>query len=118
MHIALTLLVEQKLIPSLKELIDVFEAKQNEFKDIIKIGRTHTQDATPISLGQEFSGYTYQLKNDLERINKAKTDLLHLALGGTAVGTGLNTFQGFSEQVSEQISTLTNYSFVTASNKF
>jgi fumarate hydratase class II len=96
MHIAATLEVNQRLIPHLKELTDSLKKKSNEFKDIIKIGRTHTQDATPLTLGQEFSGYVHQLEKALERIQYTLPDILAIAQGGTAVGTGINTHKSLS----------------------
>ena len=103
MHIAAILEVNERLIPKLTGLIDALTKKQNEFADIIKIGRTHTQDATPITLGQEFSGYVHMLKNDLKRVKQSLEEVYEIAQGGTAVGTGLNTYVGFAEKVAEQL---------------
>jgi fumarate hydratase class II len=99
-------------------LRDALAAKSEQFKDIIKIGRTHLMDAVPLTLGQEFSGYVAQLDQDARRINAAMPDLYELALGGTAVGTGLNTHKEFAERVAAEIARLTGLPFVTAPNKF
>jgi fumarate hydratase, class II len=103
MHVATVLEVKERLIPHMKELIGSLKKKQEEFKDIIKIGRTHTQDATPLTLGQEFGGYVAQLENGLKRIEVALEDVHEIAQGGTAVGTGLNTYVGFAEKVAENL---------------
>lgn len=103
MHVAAVTEVNQNLIPKLQGLIDVLKSKQQEFDDIIKIGRTHTQDATPLTLGQEFSGYVYQLEKDMERVLAALPDVCLIAQGGTAVGTGINTYIGFAEAVAENL---------------
>ena len=103
MHVATVLEVKERLIPHMKELISSLKKKQEEFKDIIKIGRTHTQDATPLTLGQEFGGYVAQLENGLKRIEVALEDVHEIAQGGTAVGTGLNTYVGFAEKVAENL---------------
>ena len=103
MHVATVLEVKERLIPHMKELIGSLKKKQEEFKDIIKIGRTHTQDATPLTLGQEFGGYVAQLENGLKRIEMALEDVHEIAQGGTAVGTGLNTYIGFAEKVAENL---------------
>ncbi|XP_067844827.1 fumarate hydratase, mitochondrial [Heptranchias perlo] len=118
MHIAAAKEVHEVLLPGLQKLHDVLEAKANEFADIIKIGRTHTQDAVPLSLGQEFSGYVQQIKYSMERIKAAMPRIYQLAAGGTAVGTGLNTRIGFAEKVAAKVSELTGLPFVTAPNKF
>lgn len=118
MHIAVALEIDQTLIPNLKLLRDSLENKSNEFSDIIKIGRTHTQDAVPLTLGQEFSGYVQQLTFGIERIEATLPRLYMLALGGTAVGTGLNTRKGFAEKCAKKIAELTGLPFVTAPNKF
>ena len=118
MHIAAVLDIEQKLIPSLTRLRDALDKKREAFDKIIKIGRTHLQDATPLTLGQEFSGYVAQLDRNLERIQFVLPHLRQLAQGGTAVGTGLNTFKGFAEGIAEEVSKLTGTQFVTAPNKF
>ncbi|XP_041107793.1 fumarate hydratase, mitochondrial isoform X2 [Polyodon spathula] len=118
MHIAVAKEVHEELLPGLQTLHDALEAKAREFKDIIKIGRTHTQDAVPLSLGQEFSGYVQQVKYSMERIRSAMPRVYELAAGGTAVGTGLNTPIGFAEKVAARVSELTGLPFVTATNKF
>lgn len=118
MHVATVLEVNERLIPHLKELIASLKKKSEEFKDIIKIGRTHTQDATPLTLGQEFGGYVAQLENGLRRVELALHDVLEIAQGGTAVGTGLNTYVGFDVKVAENLKKETGYDFKTAPNKF
>mmetsp|Transcript_1494 Transcript_1494/g.1487 ORF Transcript_1494/g.1487 Transcript_1494/m.1487 type:complete len:468 (-) Transcript_1494:511-1914(-) len=118
MHIAAVTEISKKLIPSLKELRDAFDAKSKEFEKIIKIGRTHLQDATPLTLGQEFSGYVQQLSFGIERIEQTLPRLSYLAQGGTAVGTGLNTRKGFDVKVANEVSNLTGLKFQTAPNKF
>ena len=118
MHVAAVIETNERLIPNLKKLIDGLRKKQNEFEDIIKIGRTHTQDATPLTLGQEFSGYVYQLEKGLERINAALPDVCLTAQGGTAVGTGINTYIGFAEDIANELAKETGYPFKTAPNKF
>ena len=118
MHIAGVTEVHTCLLPGLKMLHAALDAKSKEFSEIIKIGRTHTMDATPLTLGQEFSGYATQLEYGIERVNAALPRLLMLAQGGTAVGTGLNTKSGFAEKVAEEVSRATGYPFVTAPNKF
>jgi len=107
MHIAATEMFVNNLIPAVKTLRDALEKKQNEFKDIIKIGRTHLQDAVPLTLGQEFSAYVAQLNNDLENIDHVLPQLYKLALGGTAVGTGLNTHPEFAKKSAAQIAKIT-----------
>jgi len=118
MYIASALQVRQKLIPSLRALQDAIAAKAGEWKDIIKIGRTHMQDATPLTLGQEWSGYAVLLSDDLERIDDALKGVYRLSLGGTAVGTGINAAEGFAEAAASEIARLTGLPFVTAPNKF
>jgi len=118
MHIATAVEIHTVLLPGLKKLADALEAKAQEFSDIIKIGRTHTQDATPLTLGQEFGGYVAQMRMGIERIEATLPRLYLLAAGGTAVGTGLNTRIGFAEKVAEKVSDLTGLPFVTAPNKF
>ncbi|SKB13211.1 Fumarate hydratase class II (Fumarase C) [Planktothrix sp. PCC 11201] len=118
MHIAAAMAVTQRLIPSVKKMRDELQKKVDEFADIVKIGRTHLQDAVPLTLGQEFSGYVAQLDADLKRLELILPDLYELAIGGTAVGTGLNTPKGFAEKVSNQISQLTGLPFISAPNKF
>ncbi|MEG8946829.1 class II fumarate hydratase [Rosettibacter firmus] len=117
-HIAVVEEIHRRLIPMVTKLRDALEAKSNEFKDIIKIGRTHLMDATPLTLGQEFSGYAQQLTNGLARINDALKRLYEIPLGGTAVGTGLNTHPDYAVKVAEKISEITGKPFKTAPNKF
>lgn len=118
MHIAAVLEIEGDLLPALKSLRDALKAKAESFEKIIKIGRTHLQDATPLTLGQEFGGYVAQLDRNVERIDACLPHLRQLAQGGTAVGTGLNTFVGFAEGIAEEVSKLTGTEFTTAPNKF
>ena len=118
MHIAAVERIRDALIPSISTLADSFRKKANEFQDIIKIGRTHLMDATPLTLGQEFSGYTTQLEYALDRINGCMPRMYQIALGGTAVGTGLNSHKDFAVKVARQIADLTQCPFVTAPNKF
>merc|ERR1712076_250171 len=118
MHIAAVQEIHERLLPGLKRLRAALADKEEEFKDIIKIGRTHTQDATPLTLGQEFSGYVQQLQFGIERVEATLPRLYMLAAGGTAVGTGLNTRIGFAEKVAAKVSDLTGLPFVTAPNKF
>lgn len=118
MYIAAVLELHKKTLPGLEYLAKALEAKQEEFKDIIKIGRTHTQDATPLTLGQEFSGYVTQIRYGIERIKNALPRLSMLAQGGTAVGTGLNSIEGFDADIAAEISKETGIPFTTAPNKF
>ncbi len=118
MHIAAAVTAHEVLIPGLEKLAAGLEAKAEEFKDIIKIGRTHTQDATPLTLGQEFSGYAMQVRNGIKRIELALPGIYELAQGGTAVGTGLNTDKGWDITVAGHIAEITGLPFVTAPNKF
>ncbi len=118
MHIAAVEQVNHKLVPAIKMLRDTLAKKAKDFEKEIKIGRTHLQDATPLTLGQEFSGYVAQLDNGLKRVQLAMAGLLELAQGGTAVGTGLNTHPQFAEKVAAKISKLTGLPFVSAPNKF
>ncbi len=118
MYIAAAVNVKQRLMPSVAALRDAIAAKADEWKDVIKIGRTHMQDATPLTLGQEWSGYAAALTDDLERIEDALKGVYRLALGGTAVGTGINSAPGFAEAAAAQIAKLTGLPFVTAPNKF
>ena len=118
MHIAAVEEIHRRLIPMVTKLRDALQKKTDEYKDIIKIGRTHLMDAVPLTLGQEFGGYAQQLTNGLERINAALPRLYELALGGTAVGTGLNTHPQFAVKSAEHISKITGLKFVTARNKF
>ncbi|XP_016972916.1 probable fumarate hydratase, mitochondrial [Drosophila rhopaloa] len=117
-HISVGMELNERLIPAVTHLRDALKSKSDEFKDIIKIGRTHLMDAVPLTLGQEFSGYTQQLTYGLERIKCCLPRVYELALGGTAVGTGLNTHKGFAEKVAKRIAELTCLPFVTAPNKF
>lgn len=118
MHIAAYKMVAETTIPGVKQLRDTLAAKAEAFKQVVKIGRTHFMDATPLTLGQEFSGYVAQLDHGLRALNNTLSHLSELALGGTAVGTGLNTPQGYSELVAKKIAGLTGLPFVTAPNKF
>lgn len=118
MHIAAVEEIHRNLIPMVTKLRDALQAKAEEFKDVIKIGRTHLMDATPLTLGQEFSGYVQMLTNGLERIHAALPRLYELALGGTAVGTGLNTHPDFAVKSAAKIAELTGKQFVTGRNKF
>ncbi len=118
MYMAAALGVTQRLIPAVRALHDAVAAKAEAWADIVKIGRTHMQDATPITLGQEWSGYAGMLADDLERFDDALKGVYHLALGGTAVGTGINAAPGFAEAASAEIARLTGLPFVSASNKF
>jgi fumarate hydratase class II len=118
MHIAAGEQVTNELLPALQELHDALDKKAKEFTKIIKIGRTHLQDATPLTLGQEFSGYVQQIKNNIVRVKAALPHTLELAQGGTAVGTGLNSVEGFDKLFAEKVATITAIKFVTAPNKF
>jgi fumarate hydratase, class II len=118
MHIAAAIAIQQKLLPALQDLRSAFAHKMNEFKDIVKIGRTHLQDAVPLTLGQEFSGYVAQLDACILRIEQVLPELYELALGGTAVGTGLNTHPEFAVKSAAHIAAITKLPFVTAPNKF
>jgi fumarate hydratase class II len=118
MYIAAAVNVKQRLIPAVKMLHDQIEAKAEQWKEIIKIGRTHMQDATPLTLGQEWSGYAGMLADNLERIESALEGVYRLALGGTAVGTGINSAPGFAEAAAAEIAKLTGLPFVSAPNKF
>ena len=118
MHISIAIQAKEKLLPSLKLLEKELTKKSKEFKSIVKIGRTHLQDATPLTLGQEFSGYQSQLKKCIMRIENALKEIYHLAQGGTAVGTGLNTRKNFDKKIIKEISKITKLPFKPASNKF
>jgi fumarate hydratase, class II len=118
MYIAAAVNTKQKLVPAVKALHDAIALKVEEWKDIIKIGRTHMQDATPLTLGQEWSGYEGMLADDLGRIEEALRGVYKLALGGTAVGTGINSAPGFAEAAAAEIAQLTGLPFITAPNKF
>ena len=118
MHIAIAIKAREKLLPSLKLLEKQLAKKSREFKNIIKVGRTHLQDATPLTLGQEFSGYQSQLKKCIIRIENALKEIYYLAQGGTAVGTGLNTRKNFDKKIVREISKITKLPFKPATNKF
>ena len=118
MHIAAVIALENKLIPAAKELIETFKRLEAENEGIVKSGRTHLQDATPITFTQEISGWRSSLEKDVELLNRAVEPLYELALGGTAVGTGLNAPAGFAENVAKEIANITGKPFVTAANKF
>lgn len=118
MHVAAMIIIHDKLLPELKLLIDVFDKKAQEFMPIVKIGRTHLQDATPLTLGQEISGWAMMLKNSYTHIERTLGHLSELALGGTAVGTGLNTHPEYAVRVAKRIAEYTQLPFVTAPNKF
>ena len=118
MHVAIGMMARDVLIPGLEKLHAALAAKSEEFKDIIKIGRTHTQDATPLTLGQEFGGYAKQVEKGIARVKMCLPDIYELAQGGTAVGTGLNTRVGWDTRVAAQIADITGLPFVTAPNKF
>lgn len=118
MHVGIAMLARDTLLPGLEKLAGALEAKSAEFKDIIKIGRTHTQDATPLTLGQEFGGYAHQVRKGIERVKACLPDIYELAQGGTAVGTGLNTKKGWDTAIAAEIAKITDLPFVTAPNKF
>jgi fumarate hydratase class II len=118
MHVAAVEAVRSHVLPSVKALRDTLQRKSDEFRDIVKIGRTHLQDATPLTLGQEFSGYVSQLDHGLAHLDAALPHLCELALGGTAVGTGLNAHPEFAVRVARKLAELTGHPFVTAPNKF
>ncbi|WP_199262291.1 class II fumarate hydratase [Paracoccus binzhouensis] len=118
MHVAIAMQARDVLLPGLEKLHKALVAKSEEFKDIIKIGRTHTQDATPLTLGQEFGGYAHQVAKGIERVKLALGDIYELAQGGTAVGTGLNTRKGWDTAIAAKIAEITDLPFVTAPNKF
>jgi fumarate hydratase class II len=118
MYVAAAERVQHALVPAVKELRDALQRKSEEFKDVVKIGRTHLMDAVPLTLGQEFSGYVSQLDDDLKRLERVLPQLLELAIGGTAVGTGLNAPPEFAERAAKKIADLTGMPFVSAPNKF
>jgi fumarate hydratase, class II len=118
LHMAVAMALVEDLVPSVRALRDALEAKRAEFADVVKIGRTHLQDAVPLTLGQEFSGYVAQLEGDVARIEATLPGLHEIALGGTAVGTGLNSHPEFAERVARRIAELTGLPFVSAPNKF
>lgn len=117
-NIAATEMVNSQLVPSLKKLLQSLNQKSKEFDSIIKLGRTHLQDATPLSLGQEFSGYASAISHGIERIETSLSHCYELAMGGTAVGTGINSYEGFAESVAENIASITGLPFKSAANKF
>jgi fumarate hydratase class II len=118
MHVVTLLEIENRLLPRLEELAEALATKATEWKDVVKIGRTHLQDAVPLTVGQEWSGWVQMLRDALDVLKNARTGLFELAAGGTAVGTGLNAPPGFSQAIAERIATLTGRPFVTAPNKF
>ncbi len=118
MHIASVMEVESKLLPALKNLSKIFGEKEKLWEDIVKIGRTHTQDATPLTLGQEVGAFKSQLEDCAIRIKDSLDGLYFLAQGGTAVGTGINTFKGFDQEIADEIADLSNFPFKSAPNKF
>jgi fumarate hydratase class II len=118
MNVAAAMGVKQRLLPAVKALRDALDAQANKWTDVVKIGRTHLQDATPLTLGQEFSGYVGMFDDNLQRLDEALRGVYRLALGGTAVGTGINAQPGFDRDVAAQIAQLTGLPFVTAPNKF
>ena len=118
MHIAAVLLIDSRLVPELSQLADTIERKASGWMDVVKVGRTHLEDATPLSVGQEWSGWAAQLRACLHEIERSRAGLYELAIGGTAVGTGLNAPKGFSKKVAAKIAKLTGKPFVTAPNKF
>ena len=118
MHIAVAIHTNKRLLPALVKLEKSLNKKVKQFKDIVKIGRTHLQDATPLTLGQEFSGYEAQVKNSIDRIKKALNEVYYLAQGGTAVGTGINSRKGWDKKIALEIKRITKLPFQTAKNKF
>ena len=118
MHIAAVLDINAKLLPALDRFRETLEAKSAQFGEVVKVGRTHLQDAVPISLGQEFSGFATQVRKGIRRINDTMPDLLELAMGGTAVGTGLNTYKAFSQDFAAEVTEMTGFPFKSAGNKF
>ena len=118
MHIAAYLKIIKKVIPSIQILKEALKTKSEEMSDVVKIGRTHWMDATPLTLGQEFSGYVAQLEYGLQALKSSLPHLSHLALGGTAVGRGLNAPEGYDVKVARHIAILTGQPFETAPNKF
>jgi fumarate hydratase class II len=118
MHVAAVAAIRERLVPSLRRLRDALDLKARAFDDVVKIGRTHLQDATPLTLGQELSGYVSQLDHGIVHVEAALPHLLEIALGGTAVGTGLNTHREFGSRAAARLAELTAHPFVTAKNKF
>ena len=117
-NISVVELVTNELIPELEKLEETFTKQSKEFNSIVKLGRTHLQDATPLSLGQEFSGYSVALNHGIKRIKNSLDSCYELAIGGTAVGTGINSFEGYADSVAKEISSITNLPFRSAENKF
>ena len=117
-NIASVEMVSNELLPAIRELHSTLDKKANEFDSIIKLGRTHLQDAPPLSLGQEFSGYASAIDHNIQRVESSLENCFELSMGGTAVGTGINTFEGFAESVAQNIAKLTGLPFKTAPNKF
>jgi len=118
MHIAAVKVVHERLLPAVEALQRSIEAKAERWRDVVKIGRTHLEDAVPLTVGQEWSGYAHQLKQAASRVAAVSRDLFELAAGGTAVGTGLNAPEGFADEIAREIAAATGYPFVTAANKF
>jgi fumarate hydratase class II len=118
MHIAAITMIDHQLVPALENLEKSISGKADEWKNVVKIGRTHLQDAVPLTVGQEWSGYAAQLKDAIERVKASRTKLLEIAEGGTAVGTGLNAPEGFAEKFAAKLAELTGKSFITSPNKF
>ena len=118
MHIASYKIIIENTIPGVEKLRDTLAKKSKDFADVVKIGRTHLMDATPLTIGQEFSGYVSQLDHGLRALNNTLSHLSELALGGTAVGTGLNTPNGYAEEVAKQIASISGFPFISAENKF
>ena len=118
MHISVAIHTNKRLLPALIKLENSLNKKVKQFKDIVKIGRTHLQDATPLTLGQEFSGYEAQVKNSIDRIKKALNEVYYLAQGGTAVGTGINSRKSWDKKIALEIKRITRLPFQTAKNKF
>ena len=118
MHIASVVTITNRTIPGLKTLLEALKAKSAEFETLVKIGRTHCQDATPLTLGQEFSGYAQQVEYAIQRIEHSLNALYRLALGGTAVGTGLNTTEGYAAEIAAKIADETGLPFTSAPNLF
>ncbi|MCP9913754.1 class II fumarate hydratase, partial [Cyanobium sp. BA20m-14] len=118
MHLAAAVECTTRLIPAIQALHDAIAAKASQWNDIVKIGRTHMQDATPLTLGQEWSGYTGMLADNLDRLRDGLKGVYQLAIGGTAVGTGLNAASGFAEETAQELAQLTGLPFISAPNKF
>ncbi len=118
MHIAAVQAIHERLLPSVQALQRAIDAKAHQWRDVVKIGRTHLEDAVPLTVGQEWSGYAHQLAQAVDRVSASAAGLYELAAGGTAVGTGLNAPEGFGEQIAAEIASETGYPFVTAANKF